>query len=246
MNAMIYRVDDAGQIKSYEESAQGYLTCYMTVSRVGDLLYRREDGRMEVEHVPAEELFDPVSLATLVHKPILKGHPSEPINSTNIRKYLRGGTSSKILVDGDFLTVVGVIHDEELVSNIKSGQLREVSAGYWTDVKKDDSGRLIQTARRYDHIALVERGRAGPEVRVHFDASESDLNVGSNDVSALHTAALSRWKRPLSLSRDREILANQESLPKHQQPLRLTKKSVGRVMDKIGGGPFDHLKRQQG
>jgi len=31
----IYRIDNAGQIKSYEESQQGYLTCFMTVSRQG-------------------------------------------------------------------------------------------------------------------------------------------------------------------------------------------------------------------
>lgn len=259
MNPMIYRVDDAGQIKSYEESAQGYLTCFMTFSKVGDLLYRREDGRVEVEHVPPEELFDPVSLASAAHKPIVKNHPTESINSTNIRKFLRGTTSSKVIVDAPFVTIVGVIHDQGLIDDVRSGRLKEVSAGYFTHVKKDDSGRLIQTARRYDHFALVERGRAGSQVKIHYDSPDTDLSVGSSDSHVImtpvrcdgpfthlqqqHMDSTPKWQRPLSLSRQippEQLLG----VPKHQQPLRLTKKSVGRVMDKIGGGPFDHLKRQ--
>lgn len=261
MNAMIYRVDDAGQIKSYEESAQGYLTCFMTFSKLGPLEYRRADGTVQIEHVTAEELFDQASLATAVHKPILKNHPTEPINSSNIRKYLRGTTSSKVLVDSPFVTIVGVVHDEELINDIKSGRLKEVSAGYYTHVKKDDSGRLIQTERRYDHLAVVERGRAGSEVKIHYDSPDTDLSVGSSDSRVImtpvrcdgpfthlqqqHMDSIPKWQRPLSLSRQippEQLLG----VPKHQQPLRLTKKSVGRVMDKISGGPFDHLKRKQG
>lgn len=241
----VYRIDAAGEIKEFRETREGFLDLHLTFSKVGPLQYQRADGIFETEYLTEQELFNEESLATATGKPVTFLHPPEGmVTKENVRHYTRGSTGSKILRNDPFAVIVATVQDAELIDVIKNGRARQVSAGYTTNVVKGDDGRLYQTSRCYNHLAVVPHGRAGELVRVHYDSGETDLNVGSNDVGALHTAALSRWKQPLSLSRDREILANQDSLPKHQQPLQLTKKSVGRVVDRIGGGPFDHLRKQ--
>ena len=56
---------------------------------------------------------------------------------------------------------------------MKSGKARQISMGYTTKVVKKDDGKLYQTARRYNHAALVKTGRAGSEVKAHYDSLDS-------------------------------------------------------------------------
>ena len=173
---------DVGSIKSYEKSAEGFLSVYLTVSRIGDLHYQRSDGTVESEFLSEKELFNEDSLASLVGKPITLNHPKEPVNSSNIRQYIRGSVSHKVVKDSPFLTVLAVVHDQEAVKAIEDGSARQVSAGYVTELVKDFNGRLCQTNRKYNHISLVPVGRAGSEVKVHLDSfgDNSAIQVDDN------------------------------------------------------------------
>lgn len=257
MNA--YRIDAIGEITNYQESPEGFLTLFMTFSKVGPLEYRRADGTVEIEHVTEETLFDEESLTTAAHKPICYLHPPERVTAHNFWKFARGATGSKIIRDEPYATIIGTIHDATLVDIVKSNKARQISAGYTVQTVRKADGKLYQQNRVYNHFSVVPSGRAGSDVRVHLDSPDSDLNVGASDDRVImtpvrcdgpfthlqqqHTDSIPKWQRPLSLSRQtapEQLLG----VPKHQQPLRLTKKSVGRVVDKIGGGQFDHLKRQ--
>lgn len=224
----IYRIDNTGQIKEFRETPEGFLDLHMSFSRVGSLVYQRRDGTLEAEHLTQEQLFNEQSLSTVTGKPIPLGHPIEGmVNKENVRRHTRGTTGTRIIKDTPFAVIVGTIHDGELIEIVKSGKAKEISAGYSCNVVKGDDGKLYQQNRVYNHLAVVEAGRAGSGVRVHYgDSGETDLNVGSNDVNAFHAAAVLR----------------------HQKPLRLTKES----RQKVPGvkrlphetGPFSHLRKQ--
>ena len=121
---------DLGTIKSYQRTPEGFLSIYMSVSKVGSLTYQRFDGSLENEHLSEEELFNETSLATLVGKPVTLEHPPEWLSSNNIRKYIRGAISHKVIKDSPFLTVLATVYDSETIQAIESGKARQISAGY--------------------------------------------------------------------------------------------------------------------
>lgn len=73
------------------------------------------------------------------------------------------------------------ITDEEVIKSVldEENPLRELSCGYEADIVKEDGtfqGEEYdhrQTNIKYNHIALVQRGRAGPEVRLQLDSADA-------------------------------------------------------------------------
>lgn len=143
----------------------------MRVSRTGELAYRDDNGSTRIEVVSPEELFRKDSYDSLKMKPITRGHPPVLVNADNAREYQRGMTGNIVTFDGDFLGIVGTITDRETIDAIKNG-VREVSLGYTCDVVPRSDGKFDQRNRQYNHSAIVDRGRAGEQVRVHFDGCE--------------------------------------------------------------------------
>lgn len=176
---LVTRLDTTGIIKSYRETAEGFLDVHLTFSKCGALTYQRADGSFEDEHLTEADLFDEDSLSTVTGKPVCYLHPSEWVNKDNARKFSRGSTGTKIIKDGIFATILATVHDGELVNIIKSGKAKQVSAAYTAKTVRGDDGRLYQKGRVYNHLAIVPIGRAGESVRVHFD-SINNINQGQN------------------------------------------------------------------
>lgn len=166
---------DVGTIQKFRETPQGFLDLYITFSKVGDLVYQRADGSFVTETLTAEELFKEDSLSTLTGKPITEEHPPVFVTTDNYKEYTKGSTGTKILIDGDFATILGTVYDAGTISKIKKGDARQVSVGYDTTVIQRD-GRYFQTDRDYNHLAvLTTEGRAGDAVRVHYHDSASTV-----------------------------------------------------------------------
>ena len=167
---------DASNKVSYEKLSNGRLRVKATFSRVGSLRYQRSDGTAQEEIVTADELFNEDSLNTAALAPVTLGHPPEGfVTPDRWRKYAVGASGSKIVAhrDSGLVDVVFVVGDEEAIAAIESGKARQVSAGYSTQVINRD-GKLYQTNRTYDHLAIVERGRAGGDVCLHLDSADAD------------------------------------------------------------------------
>lgn len=222
---MFFRLDNTGEIQEFRETREGFLDLHLSFSRVGPLVYQRADGALETEYVTEEELFNEESLSTATGKPVTFMHPPEGmLTKENVRRHTRGSTGTKILRNDPFAVIVATVHDAELINAIKNGRARQVSMGYTTEVVKRDDGKLYQTKRIYNHAAIVEAGRAGPEVCVYYD--NDSFKVSSNDDNVFHAAAVLR----------------------HQKPLRLTKESRQKVpgVKRLPheAGPFSHLRKQ--
>ncbi|NEZ65528.1 DUF2213 domain-containing protein [Leptolyngbyaceae cyanobacterium CCMR0082] len=169
---MAVRFDRAPITKS-EKLPDGRLRVWATFSRVGPLRYLDGAGEQRIEWVTKEELFRTDSLETAALAPVTLGHPEEGmVTPDNWKEYSVGASGSTIKVNPEngLVDVVFVVGAREALD--KSDEFSEVSAGYTAQIEKRADGKFYQTNRRYNHLALVERGRAGPEVRLHLDAAE--------------------------------------------------------------------------
>ena len=166
---------DNGQITAVERTDEGAIRIWATVSRTGDLTYRAPNGEPYIERVTPDELFKADSLNTAWGKPITVGHPltddgeAIAVEPENMAQFRVGSTMQSMQQVSDrFLTLVAVIDDARGIEEIERGT-REISAGYYRDPVVVD-GVIHQVNRRYNHFAIVPRGRAGSDVRLHIDA----------------------------------------------------------------------------
>ena len=119
-----------------------------------------------------DEVFNDESLISFANKPVTNNHPPELVDSRNSRQYSVGMSGPEVTRDGMFAKTVLHVTDEDTIKNIESGKV-ELSNGYtadieWTEGVTPDGEQYdaIQRNIKGNHIAIVERGRAGPACRV--------------------------------------------------------------------------------
>jgi len=169
---------DRGQITEVKRTPQGFLRVPITATRTGVFKYRKLDGSIVRELRHPDDVFHVDAMESLKAAPITLEHPKEMVTPKNIRQYQKGYALDDVKRDGSFVNVTGIISDHEAITDVESGDRREVSCGYYADVI-DEEGEYEgekydsrQTNIQYNHIAVVKKGRAGPSVRVRLDASD--------------------------------------------------------------------------
>lgn len=176
---------DTGTINKAERTPEGYLISPVRAARVGVLTYYDAYGKPFKELVPPEELFKEDSMRTLAMKPLTaKKHPSVMLDSTNYKQFFVGMTGERVEKDDIYLATTAIIHDAEAIRMVDAG-MREVSCGYVAELDmtpgewEGEHYDAIQRNRHYNHLAIVDRGRAGREARLRLD-SEFNLTEEEN------------------------------------------------------------------
>ncbi len=153
---------------------EGYLIDNPILTRVGIFEYHNPDGTIRRELRLPEEVFAAESLASYKGKPIILTHEAGLVNTDNVQQEHIGTVLSEGVQDGENVRAQIVIHDAESLS---SG-LRELSLGY-TQTPEETPG--IWNGQRYDaiqrdirinHLALVQKARAGEQARLNIDGEE--------------------------------------------------------------------------
>jgi hypothetical protein len=170
---------DRGEIRQPTRTPEGYLKLDAYATRVGVFAYMDGKGKVRRELRRPEHVFNPDSLATLTEKPVTDQHPATGlIDASNAAKYARGWTGTTVNQDGEYVVTPVTILDAGLIGDIDRGIKREVSCGYSCvlvpehGVWNGETYDAVQTNIRYNHLAVVPKGRAGSEVRLRMDASE--------------------------------------------------------------------------
>lgn len=154
------------------ETGEGFLICKnVPIARTGDQDYLGEEigltgrdaGKVVKVFRPPEEVFADAALASFEGKPVTNDHPPTLIGPDDVSIYEKGhaqnvrrGTDEW---DGYVLADLH-IHDRELIDAIQNGK-REISCGYDFEPVDNGDGTYTQKNIRGNHIAVVERGRAG-------------------------------------------------------------------------------------
>jgi hypothetical protein len=171
---------DVAPIDKYETTPEGYLRAWATIARTGVQQYSNADGSIRREYRPETEVAAPESLASFAGKAITLEHPPVLLDSENTKDYQIGFSGTEIVYDNGFVRAVMTITDKDAIESIMRGDAREVSAGY--KVSFDPTSGVTDNGENYDgvqtgimgnHIAVVRRGRAGPQVKLHLDRQDA-------------------------------------------------------------------------
>ena len=162
--------------------ANGFLAAPATFTRAGVFYYMDANGSVRAEFRPEEEVFANETLESLRMLPVTLDHPPEMINPSNAKQYTVGFSSEQVLRKADLATGYIKITDENAIGAVENGDAQELSCGYtadlevvegiWNGIKYDGIQRNI----RYNHVAIVERGRAGAQCRIKTDSADVRIN----------------------------------------------------------------------
>jgi hypothetical protein len=187
---------DFSPIEKYELTPEGYLRAWASIARTGIQHYTDSDGSIRREYRPETEVASPDSLASFAGKAITSEHPPVLLDSENTKDYQVGFSGTEVVYDNGFVKAVMTITDEDTIKRIMKGDAREVSAGY--RVNYDPTPGVTENGEHYDgvqkeiignHIAVVRRGRAGPQVKLHLDRQDAaDPSLFKNTEERLMTA----------------------------------------------------------
>tara|TARA_R110000782_G_scaffold257063_3_gene346312 strand:- start:26 stop:1174 length:1149 start_codon:yes stop_codon:yes gene_type:complete len=116
---------------------------------------------------PPEEVFSKESLQSFSNKTVTNNHPPVLVDSTNHTQYSVGHSGPDVSVNGMFVETTLFVKDAETIKKIQEGK-SEISNGYVSDIDYEEGltpdGEIydaVQRKIRGNHIAIVERGRAG-------------------------------------------------------------------------------------
>lgn len=168
---------DAAAVEHPRVTGDGYLVADARVVRTGIQIYTgAEVGKPDVAMVrvyrPEAEVFSDKSLASFSHIPVTDDHPVQAVTADNWKDLAVGETSGEVLRDGHRLRIPLIVKDASAVRKVQGGK-RELSAGYTCDLVFEDGVTpegeaydAIQKNIRANHLAIVQRGRAGSECRI--------------------------------------------------------------------------------
>lgn len=165
----------------------GFLVGRAVVTTIGVFPYLLEDGSVFRELRLPEEVFSDESLNSLRMIPITNDHPSSFVTPDNVGElqvgttgedvcradmYIDGGYTYK--TDGTQVSIPLKITDAKAIEDVLGGK-RALSCGYsreleltggvWCGMEYDGIQRNI----RYNHVAIVDRGRAGDTAVIRMD-----------------------------------------------------------------------------
>lgn len=170
------RIDSWMFVSGAVTDADGFLRDSPIVARTGIYIYQQPDGTIRREYRPPEEVFDADSEASFVGKPIVAGHPASGIVNSDTAQDLAIGTilSSGYPKDETNIACDIVIHNPSAI-----GEKRGLSLGYRVDVEETPGTTpdgqqydAIQRNIRINHLAVVDRARAGAKARLNLDGDE--------------------------------------------------------------------------
>lgn len=162
---------------------EGYLYCLnVPIARSGTQQYQQDElgqsgERLITVYRPEEEVFSKETMSSFEGMPVTNDHPDteEGVTVDNV-SYLEKGHAQNVRrgtgKDRDLLIADLLIKDRQTIQDILDGK-REISCGYNYELCEED-GKYVQRQIRGNHIAIVDRGRAGHRVCIKDSAPNNE------------------------------------------------------------------------
>lgn len=168
---------DAVAVAGTRRLADGYLVAEARSVRTGIQFYAGDEvGRPDMKVVRVyrapDEVFADASLQSFSHAPITNDHPAEMVTAANWSKLAVGEVSTAAKKDGDWVILPLILKDAAAIQSVIDGK-RELSAGYVCEL--DFTPGVTADGQAFDaqqknikinHLALVDRARAGSKARI--------------------------------------------------------------------------------
>ena len=188
---MLLNINDRSsyRITKREYTDEGFLRVPGRVARTGIQEYLASElgldgnpNRIVNVYRPPEEVFNDQSLSSYDGTDITIEHPSSMVDSDNYQSVSVGVVRGSGTQDNDFVQCELIIKDKKAVDAVNSGKV-ELSAGYTAMYEQKDgiapcgtSYEFVQRDIKINHVALVDRARAGANARI-FDNNRGNRNM---------------------------------------------------------------------
>lgn len=179
--------DLSNHMERFSRRPDGYLEGEAILTNVGVFPYQLADGSIQHELRSPEEVFSRESINTLKMLPITNEHPKIAVDSSNAKELQVGHVGDRILQDQYHLGSKVLITEDAAIEEVLNGK-RAFSCGYsvnldytsgvWMGIHYD----AIQRDIRYNHAAIVSRGRAGDDVVMKFDSIDPSMGILRIDI----------------------------------------------------------------
>jgi len=212
---------------------EGYLICVnVPIARSGTQQYLEDEiGGKGDEQVtvyrPEDEVFSQATMASFEGMPVTNDHPDDEngVNVDNVQ-YLAKGHCQNVRrgtgKDKDLLIADLVITDPATIEDVLNGK-REISCGYNYELSEED-GKYVQRQIRGNHIAIVDKGRAGHRVCIKDSAPnnerrKSKMAKNRNGILAKMLAAFARDAEPEEIEEAVEAIDEMTAVPENLPPV---------------------------
>jgi len=173
---------DALTLDAPRRTADGYLAVRARAARTGVYRYTGREVDPDNKHGLRDQatvnvlrdeaaVFDTKAAHSFIGKPITDDHPKEAVTASNWRDHARGVVMGAMR-DGDHLAFDLLLTDAATIAKVDAGKV-ELSNGYESGIEfgsfKAADGtecQARQTSIGGNHVAIVDRGRAGPTCRI--------------------------------------------------------------------------------
>ena len=169
---------------------EGFLLADANIGMVGPLMYQRSELR-DASGRPLDG--DPNSVVTLHRSrqvleeaiptmtgaPVTIDHPPEFLTTSDYKEKSVGGVATLPTIDNRGMVKAKVrIGDETAIQKVKRGE-HQLSPGFGfvIDWKNDNEGDIV--GMQVNHIAIVEKGRAGHQVRILDSLPPNPPSIGN-------------------------------------------------------------------
>lgn len=174
------RFADRLGVGSVKETAEGYLIATARVARTGVQQYLASelgDVATDAGFKPAdvvrvyrspEQVFADKTLASITRVPVTLDHPAENVTSENWSKLAKGEVGDAYSREPEWIVVNPMVKDGAAILAARTTH-PEISMGYEANIVPfaDTSvADFEMTDIRFNHLALVGAGRAGPQARI--------------------------------------------------------------------------------
>ncbi|TPK42298.1 MULTISPECIES: DUF2213 domain-containing protein [unclassified Mesorhizobium] len=168
---------DAVTVAGTRQTADGYLVATARAVRTGIQLYAghevgKPDQKVVRVYRAADQVFSQDSLQSFSHAPITVDHPDEEVTADNWKALSVGEVSTAAKQDGQWVMLPLILKDAAAIKSVIDGK-RELSAGYTCELDftpgvtaDGEAFDAQQRGIKINHLALVDRARAGSKARI--------------------------------------------------------------------------------
>ncbi len=157
-----------------------------------------------------QTVFDERAVRSFIGKPITDDHPKQPVTKDNWREHARG-TIMGALRDGDYLAFDLMLTDAAAIDKVNAGK-RALSNGYAAELEfgtfTASDGTVCQARQSKitggNHVALVDRGRAGPDCRI-ADGAFATCDANAEALARLTTQEKPKMKITIGDAKDVDL-----------------------------------------
>ena len=202
-------------------TAEGWIIDKPVITRAGIFKYHDGKGKIVREYRPNDEVFNAESLNSLRAIPITDGHNG----ILNIDSNLDGVIVGNVMSSGEKLDEENVVADIVIHNVKKIGNKRDLSLGYVCKIDEtpgEYNGQqydVVQRGIRYNHLAVVHKGRAG-NARIRLDSDDKSSFPTEDDMPEVSLDKI-RFDNGLEYAAAKEVVVKWDELVNEKKSLQV-------------------------